>query len=258
MSPLVPGQEPDAITTGSIGGRPILAFDTATTVAVMALGDATGSIRAETAWSAGYRHGEELLGRIDELLAGAAASLGSLDGIVVGIGPGAFTGLRVGIATAKGLASGLGIPIVGVPTRQALQLAAERVLAGAAVGARTSDPVEEPVRPIALLLPAGPSDRLLVEPAAGPTILVPGGTEAPIGPGWTVAAIDLEERAPAEALALGTRARQGLAAALLEIGAARLAAGRSSDLATLIPEYVTLPRGVRAEVGGVTWSHDPR
>ena len=39
-----------------------------------------------------------------------------LTGIVVGTGPGAFTGLRVGLATAKGLAHGLGIPIVGVST----------------------------------------------------------------------------------------------------------------------------------------------
>jgi len=125
------------------------------------------------------------------------------------------------------------------------------------VGAKASGPVGEP-GPIALLLPAGPSDRLLVEPADGPTILVPGGTEAPLDPGWTVAALDLVDRAPAEALALGTRARQGLAAALLAIGAAELAAGRASDLATLVPEYVTLPRGVRVEVGGVAWLRDPR
>jgi tRNA threonylcarbamoyladenosine biosynthesis protein TsaB len=256
MSPVAPGREPDAFPGGSIVG-PILAFDTATTVAVIALGDAAGSVRAETAWTAGYRHGEELLSRIDQLLTGAAASLDSLGGIVVGTGPGAFTGLRVGIATAKGLASGLDIPIVGVPTRRALQLAAGRALAGAAVGAKASGPVGEP-GPIALLLPAGPSDRLLVEPADGPTILVPGGTEAPLDPGWTVAALDLVDRAPAEALALGTRARQGLAAALLAIGAAELAAGRASDLATLVPEYVTLPRGVRVEVGGVAWLRDPR
>jgi hypothetical protein len=49
-----------------------------------------------------------------------------------------------------------------------------------------------------------------------------------------------------------------MAAALVRLGAARLAAGDVDDLAGLVPEYVTLPRGVRAEVGEVAWSHDRR
>jgi hypothetical protein len=240
--------------TGSTGagGRavpsgPILAFDTATTVAVVALGDRDGHVVAESAWTAGYRHGEELLARIDDLLAGAGVVLAGLAGIVVGTGPGAFTGLRVGLATAKGLAHGLGVPLVGVPTRQALQAATWTALAasGASGG------------PVALLLPAGPSDRLLVDPG-GATTLLPGGVEPALGPTWTLAALDLDGRAPAAALALGEAARSGLAAALLAIGVGELSAGRPSDLATLVPEYVTLPRGVRQEVGAVAWSRDPR
>lgn len=226
---------------------PILAFDTATTVAVVALGGADGGVVAESAWTAGYRHGEELLARVDALLAGAGVALAGLGGIVVGTGPGAFTGLRVGLATAKGLAHGLGIPLVGVPTRQALQAATEAALA--ATGAIA--------RPVALLLPAGPSDRLLVEPGGAATLL-PGGIEPALDPAWTVAALDLDGRAPVAALALGEAARSGLAAALLAIGAGELSAGRPSDLASLVPEYVTLPRGVREEVGAMAWSRDPR
>jgi hypothetical protein len=53
-------------------------------------------------WFAGYRHGEELLARIEELLRDRGLAPVDLGGLVVGTGPGAFTGLRVGIATAKG------------------------------------------------------------------------------------------------------------------------------------------------------------
>jgi len=50
----------------------------------------------------------------------------------------------------------------------------------------------------------------------------------------------------------------GIAAALVAIGAARLAAGTPDDLARLVPEYVSLPRGVATERGEVAWSRDPR
>ena len=55
----------------------------------------------------------------------SSASTGAtLGGLVVGTGPGAFTGLRVGIATVKGLAYALDLPVVGVPTGEALLAAA--------------------------------------------------------------------------------------------------------------------------------------
>src|SRR5690349_23867966 len=94
----------------------VLVIDTATTRAVVALGNADGTMLAERSWIAGYRHGEELLPRIEGLLADEATGLHAIVGIVVGTGPGAFTGLRVGIATAKALAHARGIPIVGVAT----------------------------------------------------------------------------------------------------------------------------------------------
>jgi len=223
------------------GGRPILVIDTATTRAIIGLADAAGRIVAADGWSAGYRHGEELLARIDALLAVAGVRLADLGAIVIGLGPGAFTGLRVGLATAKGLAHGLAIPIVGLST-------------GATLLAALDDDPASP-EPRALLLPAGPSDQVVVDPDRRAR-LVPGGVDPDLDPGWTLAALDLAGRAPDEALARGERARDGLAAALARIGAERLARGDASDLATLVPEYVTLPRGVREEVGAVAWSHD--
>jgi tRNA threonylcarbamoyl adenosine modification protein YeaZ len=240
--------------------RPILAFDTATSLAVAALGDLDGRVLAQTAWTAGYRHGEELLVRIDAMLAEAGVGLRDLSGIVVGTGPGAFTGLRVGLATAKGLAHGLGVGIVGIPTRSALLAAAGQ-----------DDPSGAA---FALLLPAGPSDRLLIGPDGRTTLLGAPGAGSSLaaapeaGPAldprlvdapteWTLVAVDLADRAPEAALARGERARALLADALVRLGARELAAGRANDLAGLVPDYVTLPRGVRAETGVVEWSRDP-
>jgi len=222
--------------------RRLLAIDTSGTRALVALGEADGTIVTERRWTAGYRHGEELLARIDEMLTATSVTLAELGGIVVGTGPGAFTGLRVGIATAKGLAHGLGIPIAGVPTSEALLDAAG--IAGAFEGTQA-----------VLLLPAGPSDRVVV--AGGVARFVRGGEEPEIEPGVVVVAVDLPGRAPQEALALGEGAEAGLAVSLLRLGVSRLAAG-GDDVARLVPEYVTLPRGVPVAKGEVRWSHDHR
>jgi tRNA threonylcarbamoyl adenosine modification protein YeaZ len=214
-------------------GGPILVLDTATTHAVIALGTRGGELVDQRTWLAGYRHGEELLARIEALLADHGVAPGALGALVVGTGPGAFTGLRVGIATAKGLAHALGLPVVGVATSSALIAAAANTGAVDRAG-------------IALLQPAGPSDRVLSSDGQPPRIL-PGGTEpAPVA---TLVAVDLDGRAPDDAVARGRVARDGLAAALLARGAARLGAGDADDLARLAPEYVTLPRGVRLAVG---------
>jgi len=109
--------------TGSVATGSLLAIDTATSRVVVARGARDGALEDVASWEAGYRHGEALLPSIERLLApvGGRAAIGA---VVVGTGPGAFTGLRVGIATAKGLAHGLGRPIVGVPTGVALLAAA--------------------------------------------------------------------------------------------------------------------------------------
>ncbi len=223
--------------TGTTRG-PLLAIDTATSQAVVAL-ERPGTEPAVATWSAGHRHGEELLAAIERLLSTLQVPPDSLGGIVVGTGPGAFTGLRVGLATAKGLAHALGLPIVGIATASAL-LASP----GADAGSR------------ALLLPAGPRDRVLVD-ATG-TRLVLAGTEPGLAGGTELIAVDLEGRAPADALARGLAAQRRLGPTLLRLGAARLAAGDADDLARLVPEYVSLPRGVVAESGSIEWSRDPR
>jgi tRNA threonylcarbamoyl adenosine modification protein YeaZ len=214
---------------------PILAIDTATTHAVIALGAADGTLLDGRAWLAGYRHGEELLARIEGLLEDHGLRPADLGGIAVGTGPGAFTGLRVGIATAKALAHALRLPIVGVATGSAL-LAAASVAAATPASARAD---------LVLLQPAGPNDRVFTRPGE-PARILPGGTDPDLRAGERLVAVDLAGRAPEAAVALGVAATDGLAAALVIAAAARLAAGDEDDLARLVPEYVTLPRGVRA------------
>lgn len=92
----------------------VLAFDTATKVATSALvrgGDVLGERATTTA---------RLLADVDELLRQAAAKPAALDALAVGTGPGSFTGVRIGLAAARGLALGLGIPVAGVTTLDAL------------------------------------------------------------------------------------------------------------------------------------------
>jgi tRNA threonylcarbamoyladenosine biosynthesis protein TsaB len=210
-------------------GGPLLVVDTATTTALIALGSPSGSLIAERSWEAGYRHGEELLTRIEQLLRDEDVEAAALGGLVVGTGPGAFTGLRVGLATVKGLAYALNLPVVGVPTGEALLAAAG--------GADTASD-------LVLVQPAGPSDRVLTRPGE-PSRILAGETDPELRPGERLVAVDLDGREAPEAVAEGRSARAGLAAALLDAGAARFAAGLPDDLARLVPEYVTLPRGVR-------------
>ena len=92
----------------------ILVFDTSTDMLAVGAAKEGGALR----WRAesGFRHSETLLPTIEACLKDAALGLGELDLIACAKGPGSFMGLRIGLATAKGLSLALGIPWVGVPT----------------------------------------------------------------------------------------------------------------------------------------------
>ena len=91
-----------------------------------------------------------------------------------------------------------------------------------------------------------------------PARLLPAGEEPVVGSSDILVAVDLEGRAAPDAVERGERARADLAREMLRLGAARLSAGEPDDLAELVPEYVTLPRGVAAAAGEVGWSRGPR
>lgn len=77
-------------------------------------------VLCETVLSVEATHSERLLPAVDRALAEAQITLDGLGGIAVSIGPGSFTGLRIGLSTAKGLAYATGLPLVGVPTLEAM------------------------------------------------------------------------------------------------------------------------------------------
>ncbi len=93
----------------------LLAFDTATPAVTVALHDGAHVVSKRSQLDA-RRHGELLAPAIAYVLAGAGASASDLTGIAVGVGPGPFTGLRVGLVTARAMADALTIPVSGVCT----------------------------------------------------------------------------------------------------------------------------------------------
>ena len=231
-----------------MGGH-LLAIDTATSRATLAFGTLPeGTMRSLDAWPGAHAHAETILPRLAGLLVATGLTRADVAGVVVGVGPGGFTGLRVGLATAKTLAHGLRRPIVGIGTAEALAAAAG--LPGRAT----------------VILPAGPRDRYLVplpDDGAGARLLAPAALEAWLaGPAHdpaTLVVVDLDDPGiAAEARRRGAAALDGLGQALLRLGAAALAAGRADDVAALVPAYVTLPRGVPPSAEGAAWSPDLR
>ena len=97
----------------------ILGIETATMTGSVAVIDGTRVLIEQTLHTRAT-HTERLLKTIDNALHALSMSLEHLDGIAVSIGPGSFTGLRIGVTTAKSLAYSLHKPVVGIPTLDAL------------------------------------------------------------------------------------------------------------------------------------------
>lgn len=95
----------------------LLAIDTATRTAGLALYDqAKGRVLGEETWHSVNNHTVELMPRLVRLLDQQGVAPADLAGLSVSLGPGSFTGLRIGLGVAKGLALAHRIPLVGVPT----------------------------------------------------------------------------------------------------------------------------------------------
>jgi tRNA threonylcarbamoyladenosine biosynthesis protein TsaB len=101
----------------------LLALDTSTAQVAVALGDADG-ILAAVALAGRRRHAEQITPAIEFVLDQAGRAPSDLAAVAVGVGPGLFTGLRVGVTTAKVMAQALGVPVVAVSS---LDVVAEAV-----------------------------------------------------------------------------------------------------------------------------------
>jgi tRNA threonylcarbamoyl adenosine modification protein YeaZ len=113
----------------------VLALDTATPTLVAGVarwspGEGT-EVLAERALPSGNRHAELLTPAIQGVLADAGVTMADLDAVVAGLGPGPFTGLRVGVVTAATLADARGLPAVGVCSLDAIGTGARTVVTDA-------------------------------------------------------------------------------------------------------------------------------
>ncbi|MGH2463627.1 MAG: tRNA (adenosine(37)-N6)-threonylcarbamoyltransferase complex dimerization subunit type 1 TsaB [Candidatus Limnocylindria bacterium] len=209
----------------------ILALESSATDQSVALADREGALLGRAAWTAAGGQGGELLPRLLELLDRQRATLRDVSAVAVGIGPGSFTGLRVGLALAKGLASGLGCPIIGIPSLDAWLAAvpdahAALTRAGAAeVYAQARDAADPQIVPFSAL-----SAALRERPVVAPRDLA--------------VTLDLTRAQPPDEAA----------DAVARLAAKRMASGSTDDLARLEPAYLRPPRGLGDSAPApITW-----
>lgn len=97
----------------------LLALDSATDLASVALYDGE-QVLAEVSWHSARRHTVELMPQVDALCKLMGLTAADLSGVAVAIGPGSFTGIRVALSLAKGIASARQLPLLGVATLDAI------------------------------------------------------------------------------------------------------------------------------------------
>jgi len=205
----------------------IVAIESASTDPSVAVTADDGEPMAVDGWSGGPGQGREIMPRLLAAVERAGRLLREASAVAVGIGPGSFTGLRVGMSLAKGIAFGLEVPIVGIPSLVAWLAA-------------------EPDARVALARAGAHEAFVLVRGSPNPAVVHEDGlpdavrSEPVVAPAELAAALALAEgRPPVRA-----------AASVAALAAERLAAeGLGDDLRTLEPAYLRMPRGIREQPG---------
>jgi tRNA threonylcarbamoyladenosine biosynthesis protein TsaB len=217
----------------------ILAVETATSAVSVALLRGEALLDEWTSEDA-RAPSERLLPGIDALLARAGARLDAVGGFAVSVGPGSFTGLRVGIATVKGLAFASGRPVAAVPTLAALAHAALAHTGG------------DGGAPVAVLLDARRGEMytavygadgatLVAETVAKPAALaerLAAGTRIVVGEGAEAAAAEVAALRGKGVVVLPRPIGLARAAAVGVLGARMLARGEGCEAARVAPRYV--------------------
>ncbi len=106
-----------------MAGQLILSIETSTGCGSVSLTSGTltdGSILAEYTHRPDVTHSRRLLGNIEQIMDALDLDWSQLDGIAVSVGPGSFTGLRIGMAAAKGIAMATGLPLLGISSLDGL------------------------------------------------------------------------------------------------------------------------------------------
>lgn len=221
----------------------ILATDTSGRFGSVAFVD--GDAVVEAAYGPELRHAETLLPELEKLLGSVSVAPGALDLLAIGLGPGSFTGLRVGLATIKGLALATGVPIVGVSSLAAIAHASEGSLVAvvndgqrgevfASIFERTDGALRERVGP---LHGSPPELGRVVRDAIGPAPIVCTGDGLELGERAFLASLGEPHTIAAAYFPRASAVARLAARALLERG--------PDDLRLLEPRYV---RGADAKL----------
>ncbi|MEX0625137.1 MAG: tRNA (adenosine(37)-N6)-threonylcarbamoyltransferase complex dimerization subunit type 1 TsaB [Chloroflexota bacterium] len=209
----------------------IIAIESASSDPSLALTAGDGVAFATDGWAGEGRQASELLPRLLVLLARAGRDLREATAVAVGVGPGSFTGLRVSMSLAKGMALALRVPVVGIPSLEAW--------------------LEAEPRAAAAIVRAGAQDAyLLTRGTAEPQIVAASDLRALVGGSPLAAPSEL-------ALAFGlsgTLPPHEAAAAVGRLAAARLSlVPGGDDLARLEPWYLRAARGVTSSEAVSRW-----
>lgn len=235
----------------------VLALDTASDR--LGVGLVAGSrVLAEATYTMGRRHGELVAVVIEETLSRVGLSIGELDGLAVSLGPGSFTGVRIGLAAAKTLSFASGVPLVGIGSLE--------LLAASAAARFTAVPCAVPAAgsgaTICALLDARRGDAYaaafrvpgsdgrwgeqVLAPSVGPLAAWLAEAATLPGPHWVTGDGTRSLWAAVQAGLPGARQVDPLyeyprPAVLAWLGQQRLAAGEQDDPATLVPQYLRRP-----------------
>ncbi|MGC1677464.1 MAG: tRNA (adenosine(37)-N6)-threonylcarbamoyltransferase complex dimerization subunit type 1 TsaB [Candidatus Binataceae bacterium] len=231
--------------------RPVLGLDTGASPASLAL-VVNGRIAGEVSRTS-TAHGAALAAAVDELLAASGIKPADLGAVAVGIGPGSFTGLRIGVSYAKGIVFAARCAIAGVPSLDAIALAA------------LEDPGARPGMTVCPILDARKGEvytalyRIVVDgleklsqdlvmPLARLITKLAQLDQGAILAGDTKAndAAALLQRKGVEAMVPGTRILETRGRYIAALGAARVARGDSDRLDTFEPLYVRPPQAEAA------------
>ena len=226
--------------------NPVLGIDTSSPIAYLGL-VANGRIVEGLARPVSS-HGAELPGYVDELLKRGDLLPRELGAIAVGIGPGSFTGLRIGLSYAKGIALASGCAVIAVPSLDALALTAfERAEAShgtlicAVVDARKGEVYSALYRVVSDTLEKVSEDQLIVLEKLASHItgeaIIAGDSRAKDA----AALIDLKGHVAA---VLDTSKLDERGSSVAAIGAAMMARGTVASTATLEPLYIRPPEAV--------------
>jgi tRNA threonylcarbamoyladenosine biosynthesis protein TsaB len=199
----------------------LLAIDTAARFCSACIRDADQGELSRRVLDLGKGHAEVLMDIVGETLGEAGIGYRDLDAVAVSVGPGSFTGVRVGVAAARGLALALSVPAIGVSTLHALALAARE---------------EHPGRPVMAVIDAGRGEVYVAvedeagEPLGAPVSMPHAQAAALVRPGWVVTGSGVAALGdlPAGAVPAATGATADISI-FARIGLATLAGGKPAE-----------------------------